>query len=464
MNATPSLAPYSKICADFTENLRYEAIPQTAIEQAKRSFLDLFGCIIRALREKEAVPARTLIRTMGGSAQASVIGEKTGSTILNAAFYHGYLGHIMSMDDVERFSVVHPSIVVMPSALAVAEWRKKNGKDLLTAIVAGYEIMSRIGSAISPAHYQIWHTTSTTGAFGSAMAAGKLFDLKGDAMNWALGNAGTMAAGLWQYLQDGGMSKFLHPGRASVNGVLAAYMASEGFSGATRILEGTQGFFAGYARQEIDPKVFADLGNHFRTAEVSIKPYPCCRHLHSALDAADALRAEAGGVEVKAIRVKTYNTVMRASNIEDPQKPLQARFSMKYCVSATWLGKQPVTEPCFTPDAIQDAAARDFMKRITVSADPELDGMMPKYWPCRMEADLADGRTVKKEILSPKGDPDNPVDWKGIKEKFVMMTEGVVQEKDCKSIFDVFENLDSQKDVSELIRRVNAVGDFSTSE
>lgn len=250
------------------------------------------------------------------------------------------------------------------------------------------------------------------------------------------------------------MSKFLHPGRASVNGVLAAYLASEGFSGPTRILEGTQGFFAGYARQSVDPAVFADLGGHFRTSEITMKPYPCCRHLHSAVDAVLALRAEAGDTPVKLINVHTYDTVMRTSNVEKPETVIQARFSMRYVVARTYLNKG-IKEADFTEPAFHDPAALELMERTTVTPDQALSRLMPRYWPCRMEFFLEDGRRLQKEILSPKGDPDVPLSWEEVIEKFNMMTEGILDTRDSLILADMCRNLDALDDVGEVVATVN---------
>ena len=123
-------------------------------------------------------------------------------------------------------------------------------------MIAGYEVMLRVGAAVTPAHYQIWHTTATSGVFGSVVAASRMLKLNREEMTWAFGNAGTMTAGLWEFLQDGAMSKYLHAGKAAASGIMAAYLARTGFTGASRILEGKQGFFAGYARQEVNPEIF----------------------------------------------------------------------------------------------------------------------------------------------------------------------------------------------------------------
>lgn len=452
---------YSQACTAFTESLQFSDIPAPALAQAKLCLLDWLGCAIQGYARKHSSPAKAYVRTMGGSSQAAMIGEKLPSSVVNAAFFNGYLGHILEMDDVDRESISHPATVVAPAALAVGEWKGKSGEDLLTAIVTGYEVMLRIGAAVTPGHYAIWHTTGTAGAFGAAMAAGKLLGLPRPQLDWALGNAGTMAAGLWQFLPDGGMSKFLHAGKAAANGVAAAYLASENFTGATRILEGEQGFFAGFARQDINPAIFEDFGTNFRTALVSIKPYPCCRHTHSAIDAANELRLAAKGAGINAVRAEAYGTALNIAGIENPSTPQEAKFSLRFCIARALLHGL-LTEKDFTQETLHDPATRALMQQITLVQSPELDAMMPQNWPSRMEAEFSDGAGAKARINSPKGDPDNPVDWNSIKDKFAVMTEGILDDAGRAELAQACENLEHIDNAAALIRIINARGNFTT--
>ncbi|MGL4668618.1 MAG: MmgE/PrpD family protein [Saezia sp.] len=445
---------YSLACTNFTETLQFEDIPQRSIQQIKIYFLDWLGCLIRGYTTRQADPAKKYIQDLAGAPQASMVGLHQKASIIDAAFFNGYLGHILEMDDVDRESISHPATVVIPAALAVGEWRNKNGKELLTAITAGYEVMLRIGAAVTPAHYEIWHTTGTAGAFGSAMAAGKLFNLKKEELDWALGNAGTMAAGLWQFLKDGAMSKFLHAGRAASNGVFSAYMASNGFSGATRILEGSQGFFAGFAKQEINPKIFMDFSTNWRSGEVSIKPYPCCRHTHSAIDAANQIREQAYGKEVKSIKANTYSAAQLIAGIEDPKTPQEAKFSLKFCIARTLLHGL-LTEQDFTQETLHDLPTRELMKRIELHVSPELDAMIPQNWPSHMSATLLSGETLYSEVNSPSGDPENPIDWEGIKRKFAMMTQSVLDTAAQEEISDLCNKLESIQHCDEIISLIN---------
>jgi 2-methylcitrate dehydratase PrpD len=148
----------------------------------------------------------------------------------------GALTHITETDDLHRASVTHPGCVVVPAALALGEKLNSTPQQILTAILHGFEAMCRIGSAVGPAHYKIWHNTATCGPFGSAMAAATLLDLDEDQTMHALGNAGTQSCGFWQFMDTGAMSKHLHAGRASESGLLAAELAQHGFSGPPEIL------------------------------------------------------------------------------------------------------------------------------------------------------------------------------------------------------------------------------------
>lgn len=444
----------SHACTSFTYNLQFQEIPKQALDQIKICFFDWLGCVIKGLIQPQAQPAKDYLTVMGGGPQASIIGQQDKASIIDASFFHGYLGHILELDDVDRESISHPATVVFPAALAIAEHLNKTGQDLLTAAVTGYETMLRIGAAITPAHYEIWHTTGTAGTFGSAMAAGKLMNLDMYKLDWALGNAGTTTAGLWQFLQDGGMSKFIHAGRAASNGVFAAFMADRGLKGATHILEGSQGFFAGYARQKINPEIFQDFYSNWRSAGVSIKPYPCCRHTHSAIDAANYVREKLQGKEIADVHAKTYSPALQVAGIEDPQTPQEAKFSLKFCIARA-LQHGLLTEKDFTTQTLHDAATRALMEKISITVEPGFDALVPQQWPSELLITTPSDEVFQHRVLSPTGDPDNALDWKGIEFKFNMMTEDIMSVQAQNEISDMCRKLEDLKNCNELIYFIN---------
>ncbi len=447
----------SKACSDFVAGVKYEDIPADVVDMVKRDTLDWLGCAIGGAADPSSQPIKTVADLLGGNHQATAI-EAGARNVVHAAMSNAYFGHILEMDDVDRDSISHPATINMPAALATAELTGKNGKDMILSIVCGFEVMLRIGAAITPEHYKIFHTTATSGVFGAAMAAGKMLGLNATQLNWALGNAGSMSAGLWQFLPDGGMSKFLHTAGASGNGVLVALLAQNGFSGATHILEGKQGFFAGYARQDVDYDLFKDFGEKWRAGLVSFKPYPCCRHTHSAIDAAADIREQAKGRALKQVRLFTYNTAKQVAGMRNPTTTRQAKFSVTYCVASTLLRGKP-GEADFENASVNEADVAALEKRIDMVVDDEINACVPRNWPCRIEAVTEDGQQLVSQIWNPTGDPENTLSWEGVETKFRMMTEGVISADAQDKLIAACKALETLEHPGELISIINN-GDF----
>ncbi len=363
-------------------------------ERAALFVLDTLACAIGGLGTE---PARIL---------EAVAPPATGDTA-RRAFYLGGLSHIIEMDDLHRDSVTHPGCVVIPAAWAIAEERDMGGHAFLDAVLAGYEACCRVGMAVGRAHYRVWHNTSTCGPFGSAMAAAELLGLTDEQAVWALGNAGTQSSGLWQFLDTGAMSKHLHTARGAESGVLAALMAGEGFSGPPAILEGEKGFFAGLCPDPQPEQVTADRpGRPWELVQTSIKPWPCCRHTHPAIDAALALHAELGGAEVAKVEVATYRAALDVCDRPDPQDPYSAKFSLQHCVGIA-LAEGEVGLSSF--DAEARARAKAMRAKVSVALDADIDAAYPKAWGTDIAVTTADGRRLAASRRAAKGDPDKPV-------------------------------------------------------
>lgn len=303
----------SKMLAEFIRSTVYEDLPQEAVHAAKIAFLDWLGSAAAGGLLEPSQKVLAVIRGQGGLPQATLLaaGEKT--SCLSAALGNGLASHIVELDDVNRSAIIHAGAAVMPAALAVAEMNGCSGRQLIEAVIVGYETAIRVGEAVTPAHYYYWHTTGTCGTFGAVAAAGKLLDLNTEQLVWGLGSAGTQAAGLWEFLADGAMSKHLHPGKAAQNGVLAALLAREGFTGASRIIEGERGFCQAMAPQFDLSRITAGLGQPpFKINDNSFKIHASCRHTHPAVDL--ILELCSGGAieagEVKNITIYTYGTAL----------------------------------------------------------------------------------------------------------------------------------------------------------
>jgi 2-methylcitrate dehydratase PrpD len=405
-------------------------IDDATIAAAQRFMLDWLGCAIAGT----ATAAGSMLIAEGasrGDGPARALGIGAGRDAETAALVNGGLAHIVEMDDLDRASVVHPACVVIPAALAVAEAQGADGRQFLTAVVAGYEAALRVGSAVGQSHYAYWHNTATCGAYGAAVAAGVILGLSPEQLVWALGNAGSIAGGLWQFNHDGAMTKHLHAGRAAANGVLAARLAARGFTGARAILDGPQGLFAAASRDAKPELVAAGLDTlgtvtPWRIHGVSIKPHASCRHTHPAVDAALALRAELpadADAVVRDVQVETYAAALAVTNTPEPTNAYQAKFSLQYTVAQA-LRHGHVALADFSPERLADPAQRAFMPRVRLAVDPEFDRRYPEAWSARVRLTLADGAIREMAVATPKGDPETAVTDDELRQKFAGLLEG----------------------------------------
>jgi 2-methylcitrate dehydratase PrpD len=445
----------SQQCVRFASTLNLREVPEAVVDHAKQCVLDWLGCAICGSVQEPAAIIREYADFMGGSAQAGILGRPGLTSLYNAALANGYYGHILEMDDVDKPSISHPGTLVIPAALSVGQWSRASGGAFLQAVIAGYEVMLRIGSAVTPGHYRIWHTTATTGVFGSVVAAGLLLGLDAKRLGWAFGNAGTMSAGLWEFLRDNAMSKYLHAGHGAAAGVKAACLAKFGLTGPSRILEGTQGFFAGYARQDVDETLFDDFGARFRTAGVSFKPYPSCRHTHSSIDCARTIHGKLAGRqdEIAAVAIEVYAQALQVANVERAVDARQAQFSLKHCVAAALL-RGNVVKTDFEGANLADPGLEALKSRMTVAGAADLDGLTPAAWPARVRVTLHGGECFQEEVRNPKGDPENPLTWDELADKFRLLVRDIVPEKTAESLVDMCRRLETLEHCGTLIRKV----------
>lgn len=335
-------------------------------------------------------------------------------------FLAAALSHITETDDLHRGSVSHPACVVIPVALHLGEELDASGHRILSAVLAGYEAMLRVGEALGPAHYRTFHNTATAGVFGSAAAAASLLHLDEDEWVWALGNAGTQASGLWQFIEDAAMSKHLHAGHAAEAGLKAALLAGEGFTGASAILEGEQGLFKGFCPDADPPAVLRDASG-WKLTETSFKPYPSCRHTHAAIDAALDVRSclQAAGADpcsVSAVRIESYPAGLRLTDNPAPDSSYRAQFSIQFCVARALAHGKP-TPASFEGEALWDPQVRAIMGRTEVGAAEDLAAAYPRHWGAVVEA-VADGRRERARRADPTGDPEAPLSDADLDDKF----------------------------------------------
>ncbi len=308
------------------------AFRQAVVDRTEDLFLDWFAS---ALAGKGARPVETIAAFYESQGPATgpseILIHRTTSSPLIAAAINAASSHFAEQDDVHNSSVFHPAAVVIPPALAVAQAIGASGRDLVTAIVAGYEVGIRVGEFLGRSHYRIFHTTGTAGTVAAAAAVGRLLGLTGDQMQHAFGSAGTQAAGLWEFLRDAADSKQLHCAHAAASGLAAAHLAHQGLTGARRIFEGPQGMAAGMSTDSDPARLVDRLGTRWALAETSFKFHASCRHTHPA---ADALLSVMTKEQLKADHVARVTARVHKGAIDvlgpvtDPQTVHQSKFSM----------------------------------------------------------------------------------------------------------------------------------------
>ncbi|QGZ42170.1 2-methylcitrate dehydratase PrpD [Pseudoduganella flava] len=408
----------SRDLAAFAAQLRYDDIPTPVLRRAEDLLLDWAAS---ALAGKGARPVETIARfaaQMGGPGTAQVLISRTHTTPLFAALVNGASSHYAEQDDVHNGSVFHPAAVVFPAALAVAQAQGNSGRELLCAAVAGYEVGIRVGEFLGRSHYRIFHTTGTAGTLAAAAAAGRLLGLDAGQMLHAFGSAGTQAAGLWEFLRDAADSKQLHTAKAAADGLTAAWLARDGFTGAQHILEGPQGMGAGMSR-DADPARLTDrLGTRWALPETSFKYHASCRHTHPAADAllqviqAHGLRP----ADIAHVEARVHQAALDVLGpVEHPRTVHQAKFSMGTVLGLiATCGVAGLTEFAERFDAAGIVA---FRGKVRMVLDAEVDTAYPARWIGKVTVTTTDGRVLHGRVDEPKGDPGNTLSRAELRDK-----------------------------------------------
>lgn len=408
----------SENLAAFISESKFESLPGEVITKAKNSIMDWLGTAAAGASSTSTRAVFQLNREEGGNPISSLVGtgEKTGP--LWAALINSISSHSVEMDDLHRSTLLHPGAAIIPAALAAAEKKGNSGKELIVAVVIGYDIAIRIAEAVNPSHIDHFYGTGTCGTFGSAAAVARLSGLDNKRIVHALGSAGTQASGLNQFFRERVMSRHLNAGKAAMNGMMAAFLAEHNFSGATRILEGEHGFFRAFSRQSREKTLQKDLGKSYKIMETSYKLYPSVRFTHGGVDL--ALRLLHRGVKhenIELVRIKTYQQAKELVGKRMPATEDEAKESLPFCIAAALVYGPPVLES-FSADKLHDPNIERILSHCTVEVDPELELIHPEFWPTNLEIIDRTSHIIKEHTDYPKGDPENPATAQELQDKF----------------------------------------------
>ncbi|MEZ5817965.1 MAG: MmgE/PrpD family protein [Hyphomicrobiaceae bacterium] len=419
--STTSPAP-TEALATFVAGLRFEQLPSPVVAMASDIILDTLGCGIAAWRDdrEKADVAAGLARSFDAAPKAAIwgSGERTDAAV--AALANGILANAADFDDTHKRALLHTGSVVVPPVLALAEERGLTGPEIVTAIVAGYEVAVRVGMAVMPTHYRFWHSTATNGTFGAAASAASCLGLDARSTLMALGFAGTQAAGLNTFFTYGDMTKSLHPGKASMNGIISARLAEIGGTSPPTILEHEKGYLAAYSLEPKPDALTGGLGQKWEILENGFKFFPSILASHAAIQATlDAVTTnDIAADDIASIVNETYSTVKSHFSAKTVTTGMGARVSVPYCCAVAAIDRA-VGQAQFAQARVMRDDVQRLLGNTEVVAVDELTAQYPTKFPARVTVTLKDGRKFTSQRDFPKGDPQDPLTPAEIGAKFL---------------------------------------------
>lgn len=418
------------------------------LHHAKRAVIDWYAALLPGAVE---APPTLLEKALGDDLDRGPARLALGrpATTRTAALINGTAAHTVEVDDIYKHAIYHPGAPTIAAALAAAQELDVSGADFLRAVVVGYEISTRIGTALGREHYRYWHNTGTVGTFGAAAAAASLYRLDAARFAHALATAATFAAGLQQAFRMDSMSKPLHAGRAAEGGLTAAQMARAGVTGSLDVLDGDAGMaraMRGNAPQDADwAAAVATLGRDYHVTQMTFKNHACCGHTFAPIDAALALRAQLDvrGEEIEKLVVATYRPALDVAGNPHPATAAEARFSIPFVV-ATALLHGSVRLAAFTPERLADPAIRALMQRIALEVEPDLDARFPGQRAARVTLRTLDGRSATYFQPNRRGDPEEPLSDEELGAKFMELSAPVLGTEPAQALLARLWRLETQ--------------------
>ena len=425
--------------ADFITAAHHEKLPKKVIDQAKLCFLDFLGVTLRGSKTRSSTAINNIIKE---GSESTIIGHKKANA-LDSALANGIAAHCLDLDDGHRFAQMHPGACVIPAALSICEAYDKSGKEFINSIIAGYEVAISLGILVNPEHRNKgFHSTGTCGTLGAAAAASYALNLdKTEIMN-ALGLAGTQASGLLESDHSGSMGKHLHAGKAAQSGVLSALLAKEGFTGASSIIDGKEGFISAMVNGDVKDKKL-EIGN-LHIQDVYFKKYPICRHLHSTIDAAiDILnKNNIKNEDIQKIIVKPYKIAANHDNYH-PKTREAIRQSLPVSLAIA------VHKGNLSLDNLKtDAEIAKISSKIVTECDENLDELYPYKRSSKVIIQTGDHSYIECVDL-PKGEPENQFTQNELTDKFIELNPDI-----SINILDIVDDLENYN-MKELMIMLN---------
>lgn len=435
-------------------SMKYEDLPSEAVRWAKISFIDTIGCAFAGIEEQAPQIAQKVLTAGKSSGPSLIWGTSRRATPLDAASINGTAAHALDYDDCNNSIAGHPSAALLPATLALGEDIGASGRDVVLAYVTGFETMGRVAHAVHLHHYEKgWHPTATLGIFGATAASARLLGLGVEQTATALAIAVSLASGV--KANFGTMTKPLHAGECTRNGLYAALLAREGFTACPEAFEHKHGFFevfngAGNYKAE---KVLESWANPLEILKpgVGLKQYPCCGSTHSAIDAMLILRERHHLTPEKVARIEsiTHDRALAHTDRPDPRSTLDAKFSVQYCVARA-LMHGDVTFEHFEGETYRDPEVRKLLKRIETRPHAHLPNGMHEHFQGEVVVTTTSGERLSARVDQPLRGPQNSAPPDRLEQKFKDCAAKALTAGSIGRVYDVLQKFETLSDVREL--------------
>jgi len=460
----PATPGYTRQVAEFVTQARVDAFPPEAVERVKLHLLDALGIMLGAYATRHPVVEGVLqlAREVGGRAEATLVGagEKVGCA--DAAMANAVLANFLDYSD-GHFMGGHINDRLVPVCLAVGERSGASGREVLAALLLGYEVYIHLAAslfaAVEAASVRLPYFV-VVGAMAGAAAAGRLLQLSADQVAGALGLAASFQLAGAQYVHSGGHEKDLCPGHEARRAVISALLAQKGVLGSPDILEGERGLIR-LVGADLPPGGMADLGRTWRVSECYLKPYPACRYLHASIEAALQLRAQGvDPADVESVTVTT-NSASAARTCYEIRSHVNAIFSHPYQVAVALIDGKP-DMPTAWAAKLQEPRIAALLPRVRVRATAAYDelhrhrSLNQPPWPAEVEVVLRDGRRLAARVTSPRGDPGVPMTAEEVEEKFTTLAGRALAPERVRRVRETVRTLEAVPHIGALTALMGA--------
>ena len=440
--------------AQWSSALQYEAIPQAVIDHAKLCLLDGLGCGVFGSTQPWSVAAAEVTLALSGGGPATLLGKNASASVTDAAFVNGTATHGYEIDDIHLRGLMHPGAVTIPAVLALAEANALGGRDVLVALVAGYEVGLRVAMCSGIPHVMRgFHPTGTAGCLCAAAAAARLLELPETQTVHALSIAATQAAGLYCAVEAGAMTKRMHAGRAAQAGVLAALLAQKGYTGSTDVLEAPHAGYMSTLAENADLTPFvATLGSEWETAQVGFKAHAACASAHTTIDAVAALMKRgltAGNLD----KLTVHASEVGMNNVGWRYRPTSvtgAQMNGAFAAAVQLLDGRAFIEQ-YREERIADAATLRLIDKIEFRHDPQLDiGGAAKRHAVKVEARTVSGEVLSEYVEQRRGSAQHPLSRKELEEKFARTAGAVLKPAAVDKLLNAILTIEQAPDMRAL--------------